>query len=474
MCSDFIIVSLSSSSLTDRPLVPSYTAAILRQLQYGAGTICRSVRKSLFKHGIWRPRHPPYPAGKHQTTSSPRPIPTLITNRTGVPRKLRDRTCTLSNLHTVPLHRWQLPRLAVINARSLEPKSDELSVILRTGNIEVAAVSEVWLKDHIPDQAITINGYSSFRHDRPGTRKGGGVILYICDSPHFRTKLWTELTDENVESVWVTVFPQCLLKQFTCLTFAAIYHPPDADQRVLQSHITHAIDHIRQAHPQSGLMLCGDFNKFPDSHLTKLCQLKQIVTNPTRRNNILDKIYTKMDMLHRLPVVMPPLGSSDHHVVTCEPTISSQFSTGDKVIVNTRVMGPNERAMFSMELRNFNWFAMYNMVSFNEQFAFFKETLNNLLDKHFPPKSVIRHSSDKPWVNYSFRFVIRRRQRAYMQGDAESYNRYRNKVNRMAKSPKTEYHNNKVASLKHVNPSRWWREVKELTSSMPSGGVSSL
>ena len=103
----------------------------------------------------------------------------------------------------------------------------------------------------------------------------------LCLSPHFRTELWTKWTDENVESVWVTVFPQCLLKQFTCLTFAVIYHPPDADQRVLQSHITHAIDHIRQAHPQPGLMLCGDFNKFPDSHLTKLYQLKQIVTNPT-------------------------------------------------------------------------------------------------------------------------------------------------------------------------------------------------
>ena len=176
-------------------------------------------------------------------------------------------------------------------------------------------------------------------------------------------------------------------------------------------------------------------------------------------------------MLYRLPVVLPPLGSSDHHVVTYEPTVSSQFSTGNKVIVNTRVIGPNERAMFSMELRNFNWIAMYNMVSFNEQFAFFKETLNNLLDKHFPSKSVIRHSSDKPWVNDSFRFVIRRRQRAYMQSDTESYNRYRNKANRMAKSPKTEY---QVASLKHVNPSRWWREVKELTSSMPSRGVSSL
>ena len=66
---------------------------------------------------------------------------------------------------------------------------------------------------------------------------------------------------------------------------------------------------------------------------------------------------------------------------------------------------------------------MYSIVSYNEQFAFFKEKLNNLLDKNFLPKSVIRHSSDKPWVNDSFRFVIRRRQRAYMQGDTESYNR---------------------------------------------------
>ena len=180
----------------------------------------------------------------------------------------------MSNQHIIPLPRWQLSRLAVINARSLEPKSDELSVILRTRNIGVAAVSESWLKNHIPDQAITINGYSSFRHDRPGTRKGGGVILYIFDSPHFRTKLWTDLTDENVESVWVTVFPHCLPKQFTYLTFAAIYHPPDADHRVLQSHITHAIDNIRQAHPQSGLMLSGDFNSVPRQSFNQIVSTK--------------------------------------------------------------------------------------------------------------------------------------------------------------------------------------------------------
>ena len=360
--------------------------------------------KVLFKLGIWRPRHPPYPAGKHQTTSSPRPIPTFISNRTGVPRNLRDRTCTLDNLHTIPLPRLQLPRLAVIKARSPEPKSDELSVILRRGNIGVAAVSESWLKDHIPDQAITINVYSSFRHDRPGTRRGGGVIWYICDSPHFRTNLWAVLTDEKVEYVWVTVFPHCLPKQFTFLTFAAIYHPPCADHRVLQSHITHAIDHIRQAHAQSGQMLCGDFNQFSDSHIIKLCLLKQIVTDPTRRNNILDKIKP---MLYRLPVVMPSPWSADHRIVTCEPTVLSKLSTGNKVVVNTRVMGPNERAMFSMELRNFNWFANYTMVIYNEQFTFFKETLNKLLDKHLPTKSGNRHSSDKPLVNDSCRFFIR-------------------------------------------------------------------
>ena len=54
-----------------------------------------------------------------------------------------------------------------------------------------------------------------------------------------------------------------------------------------------------------------------------------------------------------------------------------------------------------------------------------------------------------------------------MQGDTESYNRYRNKVNRMAKSIKTEYYDIQFWEI-------WWREVKELTSSMPSRGVSSL
>ena len=52
-----------------------------------------------------------------------------------------------------------------------------------------------------------------------------------------------------------------------------------------------------------------------------------------------------------------------------------------------------------------------------------------------------------------------------MQGDEDNYRQYMNKANRMAKSLKYVYYKSKVASLKEAGPSRWWREVKQLTAS---------
>ncbi len=272
----------------------------------------------------------------------------------------------------------------------------------------------------------------------------------------------------------MTIYPQNLPRMFSCITIAAIYHPPHANHRDLQSHVLHCIDHIRQRHPDSGFHITGDFNQFPDSYITRSCSMKQIVTVPTRGDNTLDKIYTNMHMLYLQPETAPPLGTSDHDVVTCEPAVSSSFYTGHKIEVTTRVMGKNERAMFAMELCSVDWTPMYHLPSYTEQHVFFYETLHDLVEKHFPHKIVIRHTGEKPWITDTFRYSVRRRQVAFKQKDEIMFRVYRNKVNRMSKYLRSQFYHNKVADLKDVNPAQWWREVKKLTSSTPTKPTSRL
>jgi hypothetical protein len=55
-----------------------------------------------------------------------------------------------------------LPKLALINARSLLPKVDELIANLSINTVNLVAVTETWLNDDIEDNLVSIRGYNIF------------------------------------------------------------------------------------------------------------------------------------------------------------------------------------------------------------------------------------------------------------------------------------------------------------------------
>ena len=49
---------------------------------------------------------------------------------------------------------------------------------MKNNHCDIAAITETWLKESIPDAIVNIEGYQLFRRDRK--HKGhGGVCLYI-------------------------------------------------------------------------------------------------------------------------------------------------------------------------------------------------------------------------------------------------------------------------------------------------------
>ena len=77
--------------------------------------------------------------------------------------------------------RWSLPSVLLCNARSLSPKIDELCVSLLFHPTDFVAITESWLHADLPDSAITIDGYETYRKDRTDGR-GGGVAAFINSS----------------------------------------------------------------------------------------------------------------------------------------------------------------------------------------------------------------------------------------------------------------------------------------------------
>ena len=179
-----------------------------------------------------------------------------------------------------------LPSLFVSNSRSLRGKIDELACTVATYPADVVAITETWPSDDVPSSAVELRGYSMIRHDRSDGRRGGGVYAYVKDL--LPSTPLNHLSDPNFNTLWLLLKPQRLPRGLNSIILGVIYHPPGNNDTDLQAHVTENLDSILSSHPNSGIILTGDFNEFRHQQLCSSFNLKQIVNHATRGDNILD------------------------------------------------------------------------------------------------------------------------------------------------------------------------------------------
>ena len=115
-----------------------------------------------------------------------------------------------------------LPSLFLSNSRSLVNKIDELSGTVSLLSLDIVVITETWLSPNVSNSAINLNGFSIFRRDRRDGRRGGGVCVYVNDRmPVVHLK---ELSDPEVESLWLLIKPSRLPRGINSIILAAIYH----------------------------------------------------------------------------------------------------------------------------------------------------------------------------------------------------------------------------------------------------------
>ena len=397
---------------------------------------------------------------------------TVVTNRIKYWPAEHRNVCH-DNLIKVEPERWTLPKLLNMNAQSCIREMDEIEVILNEQQIDFACITESWAGEEVPDSALKIDNYCfpPIRWNRKD-RQGGGVVCYIhSDMPFERLSF---LNSEEFEAAWIKLRPHRLPRNFCPIVIGAIYHPPNQSKQDMIQYLTSCMDSILSKHPKAGLFLIGDFNKLPDKQLKCSYKLKQIVTKPTRGTAMLDLVYTNMHSLYQEPTLLAPIGRADHDIVTCFPLPSHSIPRAKTIKRRVRKFPPNEKALFAMDLKHVRFENLYNMQSCHDMYSMLSATLNNLMDKHFPIKTVVRCESDKEWVTDEFKCLITRRQRAYTSGNMELYRYFRNKVSRMSKGLRKYYYRNKVDKLKSNTPGKWWTCVKELTGNKVSNSLQGM
>ncbi|XP_072046799.1 uncharacterized protein [Amphiura filiformis] len=311
-----------------------------------------------------------------------------------------------------------VPSIFVTNTRSLVEKLDETEVILSQNDSQIFVVSETWFHPGLPDSKMNIPQYNLFsvsRQKEHSLERGGGVAVYVKNN--ITSYLITEITvPEELECVWVMVRPHRMPREVSAIAVCAVYIPPDAPvalQNLLVDHLLEATDSLRTSYPDIGFVIAGDFNKSRIDRLLFGNQLKQLIKFPTRKDAILDLVFTNFSQHYNEPICLPPIGKSDHNCIVLKPCSSIP---GNKIKKSSvRSFKDSNLRSFGTWIQNHDWDEVINTSGVQAKTDTFYAQLNDAIETHFPLVTVKHHESDKPWITQKIKNLIRDRQTAFMQ-----------------------------------------------------------
>ncbi|MCG8035186.1 MAG: hypothetical protein JAZ03_23820, partial [Candidatus Thiodiazotropha taylori] len=308
-----------------------------------------------------------------------------------------------------------------INFQSIVNKVSDFHCLVDTERPDIIIGTESWLSAEIKDNEIFPPGYIPFRADRESktTRSGGVFILvsdmFVCtEQPQLKTKC---------EIVWVKL--EIVGSQ--PLYIAAYYKPKEDDQDSLDM-LRSSLDKLLGK--KGNILVLGDFNlpKFSwvecepsikpdctcravyDSFLDILddFNLVQMVTEPTRQDNILDLVLVSNPTL--VPMVTCTPGLSDHDIVCVEaavrPTQTKQKRR--KIYLYNKA----DWTTFRSEINQFQeeFLTGHQGKSVEQLWSELTEKIDQLTDKCIPSK-VIKGKPSLPWISREIKTLIHRRNR---------------------------------------------------------------
>jgi hypothetical protein len=284
----------------------------------------------------------------------------------------------------------------------------------------VIALTETWLNEDVLNAEIQIPGYDIFRQDRKGKR-GGGVLIYLEKSiPAIQFYPNTEI-ETKTEILYVT------LRLKKPLNIGLVYRPPnqdmDTDDLLLRE--------IKEFCRKNELLLLGDFNaadidwnlmsvdSSENTFASKFLKLTldeflvQHVNNNTRfrlgqRDSCLDLVISKDEDDVQNLKMMPPLGLSDHNVITWEFLHLQE----------ARTPSPARRNVWKADLQSMRThlqrFDLLSLLDDNIEQSWnnFKNLLSTLIELYCP--LLPARSSTKPkWMNRHIRTKLNQKARAW-------------------------------------------------------------
>jgi len=171
----------------------------------------------------------------------------------------------------------------------------------------------------------------------------------------------------------------------------------------------------------------GDFNQLSDTALTQRTGLTQIVNQPTRGSNILDRIFQSSPMYTGVKVVTSTV-KSDHLAIIAYTGSQPKDINKKRTVWEYRPRTPDHHAAFLDFLSDFNWDHVINATDTQTAFDKFYDSVLSMLNIFYPLCTVTVTNRDPYFVTPKIKSLLRKRNRLMRKGRIEKAESITNRI----------------------------------------------
>ena len=369
-----------------------------------------------------------------------------------------------------------------LNARSLVNKIEDIQIICQTAKPDILCITETWLNESVPQNALTPSGYKQYRQDRSdcfkeiyGRSKGGGIIVFYREEIEIEKKKLFK--DDFEENLWLYV------KTKQSFLLGTIYRA-DYTNILKETEEESLLDkYIQQAYRiTDNIIVVGDLNADvkTDSNCpngTKVTEIfttygmTQIINKPTRidpktqKSTLIDHVWVNKQKQTILQSGTTE-GISDHFATYV--SISTQMPKKKEKIISIRNYKNYDIQKFCQEMENHlkesNLQTLIDNNNVNEAMNTYISILQQVIENNAPMKEIKIHENKNkvPWFTEELEKKIILKNKILrdwhlygLKEDQKALKKIKNEVNHLKTKLKRKYYTEEIEKSEGDSKKAW-------------------
>ena len=298
--------------------------------------------------------------------------------------------------------------IAHLNLQSFRNKLDFVKTHITLCGFDIFTFSESWLDERFSNSMLYINGYNLIRLDRSWSdmglavpKRGGGVGMYIKDTYSFSINSYSDhnISCSYMECLWVEIIRPKAKNMVIC----SVYRPPNGNVVSFCDRLIDITNDI-STNDNKEIFILGDFNINYSNKTSEdmrslhdfelLTNLKQLISNPTRQNNIIDLVFTNSMSISASGVLH--LAISDHELIYC--SIKKDKTRFNRIEYTGRAYSTYGTNILRNHLVDHDWTPFSNILDPNKCWEEILRVICEKLDEMCPIKKKYVRDRNEPWL----------------------------------------------------------------------------